>query len=130
MNPCQAHGCSACCHDTEMPLTDDDARRLEALGHDRSDFSFRNADGFLQLRTRDAEGPRPCFFLADGQCSVYADRPAGCRIYPLVLDDQRRLVRDEDCPHRAEFLLDPAAKRRIERIYVQLRKSAAKADRP
>lgn len=129
MNPCQAHGCSACCHDTEMPITEDDARRLETLGHARAEFSFRNAEGFLQLRTRDAEGPKPCFFLSEGQCGVYASRPAGCRIYPLVLNDQRRVVRDEDCPHRVEFLLDPAAKRRIERIYSQLRKDVRSAGR-
>lgn len=122
-SPCLAHGCSLCCHETEMPLTGDDVARLEALGHARADFTVRGEDGLVQLRTRDEEG-KPCFFLREGQCSVYAHRPAGCRIYPLVLNASHRLVRDDECPHRGEFPMDPSAKRRIERILTGARKLA------
>jgi Fe-S-cluster containining protein len=117
-SPCARHGCSACCHDTEMPLTEEDAARLEALGHARADFS-RVEGGVLTLRTdptRATEAGAPCFFLEGGRCSVYADRPTGCRIYPFVLNEQRRMVRDEDCPHRAEFKPDPALQRRLLRV--------------
>jgi hypothetical protein len=122
-NPCQAHGCAVCCYDTEMPLTEDDIKRLEALGHDRSAFITWSAHGTAQLNTvepLEGQTERPCFFLKDNVCSVYADRPAGCRIYPLVLNEHGKLIRDADCPHRIEFPMDPTAKRRIQRIVSNL----------
>lgn len=125
VSPCARHGCAACCYDTEMPLTEEDISRLEALGHARAAFVAWSNDGTAQLNTVDpAEGAteRPCFFLRDNKCGVYADRPAGCRIYPLVMNERSRVVRDEDCPHRAEFPLDPSAKRRIQRVVSNLAK--------
>ncbi|HET6404060.1 MAG TPA: YkgJ family cysteine cluster protein [Candidatus Thermoplasmatota archaeon] len=123
-SPCVTHGCAACCYDTEMPLTEDDIRRLEALGHDRAAFVAWSAEGTAQLATRapdDAAAPgRPCFFLKANACSVYADRPQGCRIYPLVLNEHGRLLRDDECPHRGEFALDAGAKRRIQRVLSNL----------
>lgn len=116
-NPCLDHGCAVCCHDTHMPVTEDDVAKLAALGHDRSAFTIIGDEGFLQLANVDGK----CFFLKDEQCSVYASRPQGCRIYPFVLTQTGNLTRDEDCPHRREFAHDASAKRRIDRIYVQLR---------
>lgn len=100
-----------------MPITEEDARRLEARGHRREDFAEVDAEGILTLRNvdkGDASGARHCHFLRDDLCSVYEHRPAGCRLYPFVLDaTARRVVRDEDCPHRREFKQDPAAGRRL-----------------
>lgn len=116
-----------------MPLTEEDAARLAARGHDRANFSRRGADdGVLYLRTVEpAEGDpgRPCYFLKDGKCSEYADRPAGCRIYPFVLTLDRHVVRDEDCPHRHEFPTDPSTRRRILRIAATLEKEARRTER-
>lgn len=125
-SPCARHGCSLCCMDTEMPLTEEDARRLEALGHDRAAFS-RVVDGVLLLRTdpaRRTDAGEPCHFLHEGKCSVYAERPTGCRIYPFVLNEQRRMVRDEDCPHRAEFRPDPALHRRLLKVVGTIEREA------
>lgn len=122
-SPCVAHGCALCCYDTQMPLTEEDIARLERLGHDRAAFVAWSAEGTAQLATVAAgEGMpgRPCSFLKENACSVYADRPAGCRIYPLVLNENGRLLRDDECPHRAEFPLDPTAKRRIQRVVSNL----------
>lgn len=122
-SPCAAHGCSLCCYDTEMPLAVEDIARLVALGHAQEAFVAWSAEGTAQLRTVEPAGDgvaRPCFFLKEGRCSVYASRPAGCRIYPLVLNERSRVVRDEDCPHRSEFPVDPAAKRRIQRVLSNL----------
>lgn len=130
-SPCEAHGCALCCHDTEMPVTEDDVARLVARGHDRAAFTRRSPeDGVLYLRTVEpAEGMsgRPCFFLKDGRCSAYGDRPQGCRIYPFVLTVDQYLVRDEDCPHRREFPQDPALKRRIQKIAATLTREARAA---
>lgn len=121
-SPCLRHGCAVCCHDTEMPLTGDDIARLVALGHPREAFVRYGDDGIATLQTVEpatAHG-KPCYFLREGRCSVYADRPAGCRIYPLVMNERGRVVRDEDCPHRGEFPLDPSALRRIQRVVSNL----------
>ena len=111
-----------------MPLSEEDMRRLESLGHERAAFTVTGPDGWPTLATREPvrEGAtqRPCFFLHDERCSVYADRPQGCRIYPLVVNEQGRLLRDEDCPHRVEFAMDPAAKRRIQKLIATLQREA------
>lgn len=122
-NPCFEHGCAACCYDTEMPLTGDDIKRLEAKGHDRAAFVTWSEDGAAQLNTvapLEGQTERPCFFLKENKCSVYGDRPAGCRIYPFVLNERAKVMRDEDCPHRNEFPSDPTAKRRILRVISNL----------
>ena len=124
-SPCVENACAWCCYDTEMPITEEDVARLVAKGHDRAAFSKRSNEGFLMLNTRDpkeGETRRPCFFLHEDRCSAYADRPQGCRIYPLVMSEQGRLMRDEDCPHRAQFPVDPSAKRRIQKIYATLKR--------
>lgn len=114
-NPCFEHGCAACCHDTEMLLSEDDIRRIEGVGKRREEFVERDADGYAALRNvTGPSGKRHCVFLVDGRCSVYVDRPQGCRIYPLTLSaDAQRVIRDADCPWRGEFPMDPAAGRRL-----------------
>jgi Fe-S-cluster containining protein len=99
-NPCREHGCYACCLDTRMTLTLADVARLEATGH--TGFCGELDDGSWVLRNVDGH----CVFLVVGRCSVYARRPEGCRLYPLVLDlDKDRVVRDDFCPFRREFRL-------------------------
>lgn len=131
-SPCARHACSECCWDTQMPLTEEDAARLAALGHDVDAFSQVGEDLVRYLRTVDApraDGKRPCFFLADGKCSVYAARPAGCRTYPFVLTTDGKVVRDHDCPHSGEFPRDPALPRTLQRIAFTLSREAS-ARRP
>lgn len=114
-NPCLENGCSACCHDIEMLLTEEDLARLRAL-RPGEDFWTEADDGYVQLRTRDGpaaaggEGA-PCWFLGDdGRCTVHEDRPVGCRLYPAVWDEGlREAVLDADyCPHTDGFRLPRA----------------------
>jgi Fe-S-cluster containining protein len=101
-NPCRRNRCTACCVDTRMTLTEADVGRLAAAGW--ADFVHETRDGDLMLRNRDGR----CVFLGDDGCRVYPLRPEGCRLYPLVLDlASDRVVRDEFCPHRGEFAVDP-----------------------
>lgn len=136
--PCIERGCSACCHDTEMLLTEDDAARI-AAARPGLDFAFVADDGYLQLRTRDgpaAKGGtgRPCVFLDPvGLCSIHAVRPEGCRLYPaLWSDDVRRAELDtEGCPHTDGFLLPPATADAVRRLAGRLhREAAARLSRP
>ncbi|MGB0652438.1 MAG: YkgJ family cysteine cluster protein [Thermoplasmatota archaeon] len=128
-SPCERHGCSACCHDIEMLLTEADLARLREARPELGDsFWFQADDGYLQLRTRD--GPparggdgRPCIFLgADGRCTVYDGRPEGCRSFPAIWDEGlREAVLDEDyCPHTDEFTLPRAAGDATRRLVARL----------
>lgn len=84
---------NACCRDLVQALTPYDVLRLRrALG--------LSSGRFLAQFTRRHTGPgsglpvatlvpadqgrRPCPFVTESGCRVYPDRPASCRIYPLV----------------------------------------------
>lgn len=111
-NPCIERGCSACCHDTQMPLTNEDTARLAALGH--SIAAFSRIDEHNERLLQNVGGA--CFFLKGGKCTVYNSRPAGCRIYPFVLAPGDTPERDVDCPWRSEFVERPGTTRNLLRI--------------
>jgi Fe-S-cluster containining protein len=99
--------CGNCCSDTLVPITDLDVRRLmEATGlpaeeivafYAPSDFedkgeglSFANLDGGrftlgLQKRRDEENGRDACKFFVNNRCSVYAQRPVTCRVWPFTL---------------------------------------------
>lgn len=116
-SPCLAHACRKCCFDTEMPLTEADARRLEGRGFGRDEFA-RTDDGWLRLRNRNGQ----CVFLGPAGCTVHDDRPEGCRLYPLVWDaDERRVVLDvETCPFTREFRITPTQRAAVESLVTEL----------
>lgn len=126
-NACFANGCSACCHDTEMILTEDDVARI-AAARPGEDFWFLADDGYLQLRSRDGPAARggegkPCIFLSpDGACTIHDVRPEGCRLYPAVWADDLRDAELDDiyCPHTSGFLLPVATKDAARRLSVRL----------
>ncbi len=104
-SPCVRNGCRLCCFDTQMPLLPDDTARLAtATGHPPDAFSHVDEDGTRRLSNVDGH----CFFLGATGCTVYADRPAGCRLYPLVWDpDARHAVLDPECPYTKGFRVRP-----------------------
>lgn len=122
--PCRSSGCTACCHDTEMLLSEADIARLTASGADPEGW-LTASDGYVQLRVRDAPAlpgmqGRPCWFLrSDGACGVYEARPEGCRLYPAVYDGAVALD-DEECPHTDAFDLDRSTDQAVRRLVVRL----------
>ena len=107
--PCIPTGCSACCRETTMPLTEAEAKRLSRrTGMALESFTWEN-NGILTLLND--EKTRACVFLltlspdvhAEGICSVYDVRPEGCRKYPVVLNSDDQAILDKGCPHRQEF---------------------------
>jgi deoxycytidine triphosphate deaminase/Fe-S-cluster containining protein len=98
--PCLGHQCTACCHETEMPLTNEDKKRIEDLGY--TDFFIEDDDWFT-MKNLDGK----CVFLQeDGKCKVYRNKPTGCRFYPVVWSmDTKGPVMDFDCPHSSEFFI-------------------------
>ena len=95
---CLEKNCCKCCKETEMMLTGKDVERLEKLGFKREEFCVRDGN-FLKLCNINGV----CFFLdpEKGLCTVYENRPEGCRLYPIVFDLLRRkCVLDKTCPYR------------------------------
>lgn len=128
-SPCLANACTACCHDTEMLLTEADVARLRAQ-HPGVDFAFEARDGYVQLRTRAAPSlpgmaGKPCVFLGtDGNCSTWATRPEGCRLYPALWDDATgtAVLDTRHCPHTGGFVLDGAAQAAVGALAERLHK--------
>jgi Fe-S-cluster containining protein len=78
-----------------MELSNDDIKRLEETGYHREEFSVMD-DGAIRLRNIDGW----CYFysLAEKRCRVYAKRPLGCRLYPVVYLANDCVTVDKLCP--------------------------------
>lgn len=96
-SPCLIHGCDLCCRETVMPLTHEDIERITGKGYEGF---YLNIDGKNRLKNKDGV----CWFLIDGKCRIYEDRPEGCRLYPLIINRKGdKIGLDSDCPHHDEF---------------------------
>ena len=95
---CKVNGkfCGKCCYDTKMPLTRSGIERIKKLGFPEEYFVDRR--GRIP-RLKNVDGH--CVFLdpESNACTIYPDRPEGCRLYPLVYDvESDRVVVDPLCP--------------------------------
>ena len=90
--------CGVCCTETEMLLSKKDIKRLEKIGFSQSLFVVFDKHGYALLRNREGY----CFFYdrLNHQCSVYVYRPAGCRVYPVILDEDKGIILDSICESR------------------------------
>jgi Fe-S-cluster containining protein len=90
--------CGVCCTETEMLLSKKDIKRLEKIGFSQNQFVAFDKHGYAQLRNREGY----CFFYdrLNHQCSVYVERPAGCRVYPVILDEATGIILDNICESR------------------------------
>lgn len=123
--PCRVHGCHACCVDTRMTLTNEDVERLRRRG--ARGFIVWQDNGSIRLRNEKGR----CVFLRHDVCSVYTDRPEGCRLYPLVLSvDGDRVVHDEFCPHAEDFHLGADAETRLRESLATEEREARERTRP
>ena len=101
-NCCTDYGCIRCCLNTEMPLCDSDILRIAGLGF--RDFLITKRSGVRLLKNSMGR----CVFHDGRRCTIYKDRPEGCRLYPFVFDlDEAKVVMDAHCPHRDKFQITP-----------------------
>ena len=115
-NVCRNHRCVSCCYDTEMLLLEDDVQRIVGLGFKEDSFAV-GSEGFKMLRNKKGR----CVFHDGKQCTIYSDRPAGCKLYPVIFDmDLDQPVKDELCPFREEFDLSSKAKQELSVVYAKL----------
>jgi hypothetical protein len=100
-----------------MLLLEADVHRIVDLGFRESSFAAES-DGFKMLRNSSSGR---CVFHDGKQCTIYSNRPAGCRLYPIIFDeDIDHPVKDGSCPYRDEFDLSLKAKRELSNVYPKL----------
>jgi uncharacterized protein len=87
--------CGLCCQETDMLLSTKDINRLEKQGYTNDSFVRFDKDGYAFLRNRQG----CCVFYSPQErcCGVYAFRPSGCRVYPIIFDDEKGIVVDFIC---------------------------------
>jgi Fe-S-cluster containining protein len=96
-SPCIKYGCDKCCRETVMPLSNEDITRIKALGY--TGF-IDNSSTWPKLMNIDGA----CYFLEKGRCTIYNNRPEGCKLYPIVMNvDGDQVGIDDDCRYSEEF---------------------------
>jgi Fe-S-cluster containining protein len=90
--------CGVCCKETEMLLSTKDIERLEKKGYNRDFFVRFDTEGYATLRNHQGH----CVFYdpEKRRCKVRAHRPAGCRLYPVLYDENKGITVDTICPSR------------------------------
>ena len=81
-----------------MLLSEEDIARLVKKGFSKNYFVLYDEQGYAQLKNR--EGRCVFYDLKKRQCSVYVDKPLGCWVYPVILDEEKGIVLDDICQSR------------------------------
>jgi Fe-S-cluster containining protein len=107
-----------------MLLSIADIRRLKRKGYHEKSFVRFNKAGYAILQNRQGY----CFFYdAEKQrCKVYADRPLGCRVYPVILNETRGIVVDAIC-HAQNSVTEKEKARKGKKVLELLQKIDAEA---
>lgn len=97
----QCFRCGICCQETEMLLSNEDIERLEREGYCREFFTSLNKEGYVKLSNTSGH----CVFYDanNHQCKVYAVRPLGCRLFPVILVEATGIRVDNICPAKVKF---------------------------
>lgn len=101
--------CGICCQETDMMLTNADIERLEKQGYRKTSFVRFDQEGYALLRN--SQGHCVFYNPQTRHCSVYAFRPFGCRVYPVVLDEEKGIVVDSICRVQETISEEEKAKR-------------------
>ena len=108
--------CGSCCQETDMMLSVADITRLERLGYEKDTFVRFDKDRYALLRNR--QGYCVFYNTQEHRCEVYSSRPSGCRVYPVILDEEKGIVVDSIC--RAKETISKSEKSRRGRRVVML----------
>jgi Fe-S-cluster containining protein len=101
--------CGVCCRETEMLLSAKDIERLESKGYDRDFFVCFDSEGYATLRNY--RGYCVFYDTEKAQCKVRTHRPLGCRIYPVIYDENKGIMVDSICPSRGSVTEKQKTKR-------------------
>lgn len=97
-----------------MLLSAADIARLEKRGHSPDLFVRFDGDGYAYLRNR--QGCCVFYNSAERRCAVYAFRPSGCRVYPVIYDEENGVVVDFIC-HAQETITEQDKNRKGRRVF-------------
>jgi len=90
-----------------MALSEEDIRRIESLGYARERFAMESR-GLVVLRNL----RHRCVFHDGTRCTIYNERPVGCRLYPVVFAEfSGTAAMDRMCPFWDEFQFSPELRR-------------------
>jgi Fe-S-cluster containining protein len=78
-----------------MLLSGEDIVRLERRGYSKDFFVRFDSEGYALLRNR--QGHCVFYDVDERRCDVYAFRPSGCRVYPVIYDEEKGIVVDSIC---------------------------------
>ena len=118
--PCVKHKCTKCCIETSMPLSRLDVERILKERCRFTDFAVKIGK---EWRLKNSSGK--CIFLSESACEVYSFRPEGCRLYPLVYDENsKRAVMDRECPFAHEFEFGEDEVDRLRMLLKRVKKEA------
>jgi len=81
-----------------MLLSKYDIKRLVDKGYRQNQFVRFDKAGYGVLKNR--EGYCVFYDRVKRRCHVYLDRPSGCRVYPVIVDDEKGIVLDAICESR------------------------------
>ena len=102
-NVCLHYGCTKCCMETEMPLSNSDITRIKDHGFPEDSFILER-NGSHHLKNLFGR----CIFHDGKRCTIYSYRPEGCRLYPAVFDENKgKVILHLYCPHHEKFQLKP-----------------------
>jgi uncharacterized protein len=96
--------CGVCCTETEMLLCKKDIKRLEKRGFCQKQFVNFDKKGYAVLKN--LRGYCVFYDLKNRKCSVYEDRPSGCRVYPVIFDEETGIILDDICQSRNTITLE------------------------
>jgi hypothetical protein len=107
-----------------MLLSNEDIERLESKGFRKGLFARFDKQGYAKLRNRDGH----CVFydVEKRRCKVYADRPFGCRLYPVIYDETKGIVVDSIC-HAQGTLTEGKKERKGKKVLKLLEKIDSEA---
>ncbi len=90
--------CGVCCTETEMLLSKKDIKRLIDRNYNEKLFVHYDKHGYAILKNYNGY----CVFydLENRRCKEYENRPSGCRVYPVILDEQTGIILDDICESR------------------------------
>jgi hypothetical protein len=92
-----------------MLLSTEDIDRLEKKGYSKQFFVQFDKAGYATLRNR--QGCCVFYDVEKRRCKVRADRPLGCRIYPVIYDEAKGIVVDDICHAQGTVTEKQKAKR-------------------
>jgi len=107
-----------------MLLANADIERLERKGYSKQFFARFDREGYAKLRNQ--QGYCVFYDVEKRRCKVHADRPLGCRIYPVVYDEAKGIVVDDVC-HAQSTVTEKQKAKRGKKVLKLLEKIDAEA---